>query len=154
MAFISTCRSDGKKVVFTNGVFDILHVGHVTYLEAARNLGDVLVVGLNDDESVRRLNKGPERPVNPEEARAKVLASLRCVDRVVIFGDDTPLELIRNIQPDVLVKGGDYDPKVTDPNDKRYMVGAKEVIDFGGSVMTIPLVSGYSTTTILEKAKK
>lgn len=154
ISFVSTCQSDGKKVVFTNGVFDILHVGHVTYLEAARGLGDVLIVGLNDDESVRSLNKGPERPVNPEEARAKVLSSLRCVDRVVIFGDDTPLELICSIRPDVLVKGGDYDPSVTDPNDKRYMVGSKEVIDFGGSVKTIPLVSGYSTTAILEKAKK
>lgn len=151
---VSTCRSEGKKVVFTNGVFDLLHVGHVTYLEAARALGDVLVVGLNNDASVRRLNKGPERPVNPEAARAKVLSALRCVDAVVIFGEDTPFDLISALRPDVLVKGGDYDPAVTDSNDKRYMVGSDVVKAAGGSVVAIPLVSGYSTTALLAKAKR
>lgn len=151
---VSTYRSEGKKVVFTNGVFDLLHVGHVTYLEAARALGDVLVVGLNNDASVRRLNKGPERPVNPEAARAKVLSALRCVDAVVIFGEDTPFDLISALRPDVLVKGGDYDPAVTDSNDKRYMVGSDVVKAAGGSVVAIPLVSGYSTTALLAKAKR
>lgn len=151
---VSTYRSEGKKVVFTNGVFDLLHVGHVTYLEAARALGDVLVVGLNNDASVRRLNKGPERPVNPEAARAKVLSALRCVDAVVIFGEDTPFDLISALRPDVLVKGGDYDPAVTDPNDKRYMVGSDVVKAAGGSVVAIPLVSGYSTTALIAKAKR
>lgn len=151
---VSTYRSEGKKVVFTNGVFDLLHVGHVTYLEAARELGDVLVVGLNNDTSVRRLNKSPERPVNPELARAKVLSALRCVDAVVIFGEDTPFELISALRPDVLVKGGDYDPSVTDPSDKRYMVGSDLVKAAGGSVVAIPLVSGYSTTALLAKAKR
>lgn len=150
---LSTYRSDAKKVVFTNGVFDILHLGHVTYLEAARELGDVLVVGLNSDQSVRALNKGPERPINPEEARAGVLKALRCVDEVIIFGDDTPLKLIQAIQPDVLVKGGDYDPQEQDPDSKRYMVGSKEVRASGGEVFSIPLVSGYSTTKIIEKSK-
>ncbi len=153
-ALLSTYRSDGRKVVFTNGVFDLLHVGHVTYLEAARALGDVLVVGLNNDASVRRLNKGPERPVNPELARAKVLSALRCVDAVVIFGEDTPLDVISALRPDVLVKGGDYDPQVSDPSDKRYMVGSDVVKAAGGDVVAIPLVSGYSTTALLEKAKR
>ena len=150
---LSTYRSDAKRIVFTNGVFDILHLGHVTYLEAARELGDFLVVGLNSDQSVRTLNKGPERPINPEEARAGVLKALRCVDEVVIFSDDTPLKLIQAIEPDVLVKGGDYDPQEQDPNSKRYMVGSKEVRATGGEVFSIPLVSGYSTTKIIEKSK-
>ena len=146
-------RSEGKKIVFTNGVFDILHVGHVTYLEKAKELGDVLVVGLNDDASVRRLNKGPERPINPEDARAKVLSALKSVDHVVIFGEDTPLELIKVVQPDVLVKGGDYDPDCTDANDKRYMVGSDIVRANGGKVAAIPLVSGFSTTGIVTRLR-
>ncbi len=149
--FVLDCRSRGLRVVFTNGVFDILHVGHVTYLEAARQLGDVLVVGMNDDASVRRLGKGPERPINPEQARAKVLSALRCVDAVVLFGDDTPYALVEALKPDVLVKGGDYDPEVTDPNDKRYMVGSNVVRANGGTVAAIPLVDGFSTTAILAK---
>jgi rfaE bifunctional protein nucleotidyltransferase chain/domain len=153
-AFCATCRSDGRRVVFTNGVFDLLHVGHVTYLEAAKALGDVLIVGLNSDESVKRLGKGPERPVNPELARAKVLEALRYVDAVVIFSDDTPLTLISALQPDVLVKGGDYDPSITDPNDPQYMVGSDVVRNRGGEVVAIPLVSGYSTTALLKKARR
>lgn len=149
--FVNAARSRGQRVVFTNGVFDILHVGHVTYLEAARQLGDVLIVGMNDDASVRRLGKGPERPINPEHARAKVLSALRCVDAVVLFGDDTPYALIDALQPDVLVKGGDYDPEVTDPADKRYMVGSDIVRSHGGTVAVIPLVDGFSTTAILAK---
>lgn len=141
----------GEKVVFTNGVFDILHVGHVTYLTAAKALGTRLVVGVNADESVRRLNKAPNRPINPQQARLTVLEALRCVDMAIIFEEDTPLELINTLKPDVLVKGGDYDPDCTDSRDKRYMVGSKEVRSWGGSVQTIPLVEGYSTTAILKK---
>jgi D-beta-D-heptose 7-phosphate kinase/D-beta-D-heptose 1-phosphate adenosyltransferase len=151
--FLSTCRSDGRRVVFTNGVFDILHVGHVTYLEAARSLGDALVVGVNSDASVRRLNKGPERPINPELARAQVLRALRCVDAVVIFDDDTPYTLIAEIEPDVLVKGGDYDPDELDASSKRYMVGSDLVRAKGGIVAAIPLVDGFSTTAIINKTR-
>ena len=143
----------GKKVVFTNGVFDILHVGHVTYLEAAKQLGDFLVVGLNDDDSVRRLNKGPERPINAESARAKVLSALKAVDAVVIFSEGTPLELIKELEPDVLVKGGDYDPEELDSNHPKYMVGSTEVRKWGGVVKTIPTVEGFSTTGIVKKLK-
>ena len=146
-------KKDGKKIVFTNGVFDILHVGHVTYLQQAKSLGDVLIVGLNDDDSVRKLNKGPERPINDEQSRKKVLEALRAVDGVVIFKEETPLELIQHIQPDVLVKGGDYDPDQTDSAHKQYMVGSKEVRSWGGSVQVIDFVPGFSTTSVVNKLK-
>ena len=146
-------KEEGHKVVFTNGVFDILHVGHVDYLGKARALGDRLVVGLNSDISVRTLGKGDDRPINPQEARAKVLAALRCVDAVVIFDDTTPIKLILDVMPAVLAKGGDYDPEVRDDSDKRYIVGSDEVIKNGGVVQTIPLVEGFSTTEILKKAR-
>jgi D-glycero-beta-D-manno-heptose 1-phosphate adenylyltransferase len=146
-------KKDGKKIVFTNGVFDILHVGHVTYLQQAKSLGDVLIVGLNDDDSVRKLNKGPERPINDEQSRKKVLEALRAVDGVVIFKQETPLELIQHIQPDVLVKGGDYDPHQTDPSHKQYMVGSKEVRSWGGSVQVIDFIPGFSTTSVVNKLK-
>ncbi len=146
-------KKDGKKIVFTNGVFDILHVGHVTYLQQAKSLGDVLIVGLNDDDSVRKLNKGPERPINDEQSRKKVLEALRAVDGVVIFKQETPLELIQHIQPDVLVKGGDYDPDQTDSAHKQYMVGSKEVRSWGGSVQVIDFVPGFSTTSVVNKLK-
>jgi len=132
----------GKKIVFTNGCFDILHAGHVSYLEKARKLGDVLVVALNTDESTRRL-KGPSRPVNPLKDRAKVVAALESVSYVTWFGEDTPLKLIRNILPDVLVKGGDYRPKD--------IVGYREVVEHGGSVKVISFLRGRSTTGILKK---
>lgn len=140
----ASLRAEGKRVVFTNGVFDILHAGHVTYLEKARALGDVLVVGLNTDDSVRRL-KGPERPINSEDDRACVLAALRSVDHVVLFGDDTPIDVITSLLPDVLVKGGDYT--------RDTIVGADEVEAHGGSVCTIPLVDGRSTTAIINRAR-
>jgi len=146
-------KKDGKKIVFTNGVFDILHVGHVTYLQQAKSLGDVLIVGLNDDDSVRKLNKGPERPINDEQSRKKVLEALRAVDGVVIFKEETPLALILSIQPDVLAKGGDYDPDQTDPTHKQYMVGSKEVRSWGGSVQVIDFVPGFSTTSVVNKLK-
>jgi rfaE bifunctional protein nucleotidyltransferase chain/domain len=150
---IQQWKEEGKKIVFTNGVFDILHVGHVTYLKKARSLGDVLIVGLNSDHSVKRLNKGPERPIHDEQARKIVLESLRFVDAVLIFNDDTPLRLIVEIQPDILVKGGDYSPDIEDIMDKKYMVGAKEVKSWGGKAMVIDLVDGYSTTAAIDKMR-
>lgn len=141
----------GEKVVFTNGVFDILHLGHVTYLECAAAQGERLVVGINDDASVRALNKGPERPIHPQHARAGVIAALRAVDAVIIFSEETPLELINAIEPDVLVKGGDYDPAETDASKKTYMVGSAEVRNRGGEVVAIPLVDGFSTTAAIRK---
>jgi rfaE bifunctional protein nucleotidyltransferase chain/domain len=132
-------------VVFTNGVFDLLHRGHVEYLYAARALGDALVVGLNTDASVRRLGKGDDRPLNGEDDRALVLAGLGCVDAVTLFGDDTPRALIAALLPDVLVKGGDYSVDT--------IVGADEVRAAGGRVQVIPLVPGRSTTRILQRAR-
>jgi D-beta-D-heptose 7-phosphate kinase/D-beta-D-heptose 1-phosphate adenosyltransferase len=136
-------RQPGR-VVFTNGVFDLLHPGHVDVLVGARRQGDVLVVGLNSDASVRRL-KGPERPVRQEAARAYVLAALEAVDAVVVFEEDTPLELVRHLQPDVIVKGGDYHEDT--------VVGAREVRARGGDVVIIPLTPGQSTTSIIEKLR-
>jgi rfaE bifunctional protein nucleotidyltransferase chain/domain len=130
--------------VFTNGVFDLLHPGHVDVILGARRQGDALVVGLNSDDSVRRL-KGPERPVRNEAERAYVLAALEAVDCVVVFAEDTPLELVRAIEPDVIVKGGDYSPDT--------VVGAREVRARGGDVVIIPLTPGQSTTSIIEKLR-
>ena len=135
-------KPEGRKVVFTNGCFDILHRGHATYLAQAREQGDLLVVGLNTDASVRRL-KGPTRPVNNQFDRAFLLASLACVDFVIRFDDDTPEQLIHTVCPDVLVKGGDYTLDT--------IVGADFVLQNGGIVTTIPFVDGYSTTSTLNK---
>jgi rfaE bifunctional protein nucleotidyltransferase chain/domain len=146
-------QASGKKIVMTNGVFDILHLGHVQYLRQAKSLGDLLILALNADSSVRTLNKGPERPINPQEARAEVMASLRCVDAVVIFDQPTPLELILRLKPDVLVKGGDYNPEQTDPAARDYMVGAPETRARGGQAVCIPLTPGFSTTSIVRKMK-
>jgi len=134
----------GRSIVFTNGVFDILHPGHIFSLSQAAKEADFLIVGLNSDESVKRL-KGQQRPINHQDSRALLLASLLMVDVVVIFEEDTPLQLINTIKPDVLVKGGDYTIE--------QIVGAKEVIEQGGRVVINPLVDGYSTTTIIEKLK-
>ena len=131
-----------QKIVFTNGCFDVLHFGHVHYLLQAKELGDVLVVGLNSDDSVRRL-KGPSRPINGEKERAFVLAALACVDYVVVFEEDTPKELIETVRPDVLVKGGDYA--------LDQIVGADFVTRNGGSVTTLPFVEGFSSTRIIEQ---
>lgn len=144
-------QSEGQKVVLTNGVFDILHVGHVAVLEAAAAHGDKLVVAVNADASVKRLGKGDARPYNHEEDRAKMLAALRCVDAVVLFEEDTPLKVVQALRPNVLVKGGDYDPRVTDPTAVRYIVGSAEVRASGGSVVAVPLVPGRSTTTLVER---
>ena len=137
-------QEKGKKIVFTNGCFDILHRGHVTYLNQARDLGDLLIVGINSDESVKRL-KGPERPVNMLEDRAYVLSALKSVDYVIPFEEDTPLDLINLIMPDILVKGGDY------TIDR--IVGAQEVLAHGGRVEIIPFVPGKSTSAIIDTIK-
>lgn len=133
----------GRKIVFTNGVFDILHAGHVQYLERARALGDVLVVGINSDESVRLLGKGPNRPINPAEDRAAVLKALRSVDFVIEFGEDTPERLIAELRPDIHVKGGDYT--------EDQLPEAKIVRSYGGEVVIMPFLDGRSTTKIIEK---
>ena len=145
-AIISSWKDNDEKVVFTNGCFDILHLGHVTYLAKAASLGNYLVVGVNADESVKRLNKAPNRPVNNQDSRALIIASLEAVDLVVIFNNDTPKELIEFLQPSILVKGSDYDPKITDETHPKYIVGRKEVIAAGGEVIAIELEEGYSTT--------
>ncbi|GAB4342537.1 MAG: D-glycero-beta-D-manno-heptose 1-phosphate adenylyltransferase [Flammeovirgaceae bacterium] len=138
-------KNESKRIVFTNGCFDILHLGHIDYLEKASQLGDKLIVAINTDASVRKL-KGEKRPVNPEYARARLLAALGFVDAVTYFEEDTPHQLICRLLPDVLVKGSDY--KIDN------IVGAKEVIANGGKVITIDLVEGYSTTRIIEKMKQ
>ena len=142
--FVRAARDAGRRIVFTNGVFDILHPGHLRYLQAARRHGDLLVVGLNSDASVRR-NKGPARPINPEEERAEVLAALACVDAVSIFDDDTPADIIARVQPDILVKGADW------PADQ--IVGRDTVEARGGRVILEPVEQGYSTTTLIQKVK-
>ena len=132
-------------VVFTNGVFDLLHVGHVALLEAARAEGGALVVGVNSDASVRRLEKGADRPMVPERERARLLAALACVDCVVLFDEETPLALIERLHPDVLVKGADYA--------RAAIVGADQVEAWGGRVVRVPLVSGASTTALLARLR-
>ncbi|MEJ2034153.1 MAG: D-glycero-beta-D-manno-heptose 1-phosphate adenylyltransferase [Deltaproteobacteria bacterium] len=139
------CRKLGRRVVFTNGCFDILHVGHVSYLEAARRQGDLLIVGINSDASVRAI-KGPSRPVNREADRARLLAALGCVDYIVLFDEETPQRLIGALLPDVLVKGADWPVE--------QIVGAQEVLAGGGRVANIPLVADFSTTGLIEKIKR
>jgi rfaE bifunctional protein nucleotidyltransferase chain/domain len=146
-------KSEGETIVFTNGVFDLLHAGHVTYLRGARELGHRLVVGVNSDSSVRTLGKGPERPINDEGSRKLVLEALRSVDLAVVFSAETPLELIKQIRPDVLVKGGDYDPDVKDANSPSYIVGSHEVSKYGGKVAVLPFLAGHSTTAMLQKSR-
>ena len=137
-------RREGKKVVFTNGCFDLLHAGHVMYLQEARSLGDVLILGLNADESVRKL-KGPSRPIQTQDDRAFILAGLSCIDYVVVFPEETPLNLINAVRPHVLVKGNDWAPEK--------IVGAKETESWGGEVKTIPLLDGRSTTNLVNRSK-
>ncbi|MDY0189368.1 MAG: bifunctional D-glycero-beta-D-manno-heptose-7-phosphate kinase/D-glycero-beta-D-manno-heptose 1-phosphate adenylyltransferase HldE [Desulfuromonas sp.] len=139
---IAHAQYHGKKIVFTNGCFDLLHAGHVSYLQRARQLGDLLVLGLNSDASVQRL-KGPTRPLVQQDDRAQVMAALACVDYVVIFDEDTPLHLIKTLRPDVLVKGGDYTPET--------VVGRQQVESWGGRVELLPFIAGRSTTNLVEK---
>jgi D-beta-D-heptose 7-phosphate kinase/D-beta-D-heptose 1-phosphate adenosyltransferase len=141
---VSELRRDGKVIVFTNGVFDLLHVGHLRYLQHARRLGDALVVGLNSDRSVR-LNKGPDRPITPEAERAEILEALACVDGVVIFDEETPRELILAIQPDILVKGADWAEDA--------IVGRDIVEARGGRVIRVPIEAGHSTTNIVDRIR-
>jgi len=135
-------RNSGLRIVFTNGCFDLLHPGHIDYLQRARALGDALIVGLNDDESVRLL-KGPLRPINPMPDRACMLAALACVDLVVPFSEETPIKLISALLPDILVKGGDYHPDE--------IVGAKEVRANGGEVVVMPFIGGYSSSSLIQR---
>lgn len=148
---IKVWRLKGDKIVFTNGCFDLLHRGHITYLAKAAEEGNRLVVGINSDASVKTLEKGKNRPVTAEQNRAFVLAGLGFVDAVIIFSENTPKELIEFLQPDVLVKGGDYDADEKDSSSKKYIVGRETVLKKGGKVITIPTVEGFSTTTILAK---
>ena len=142
---VNVWRLKSDRIVFTNGCFDILHRGHVEYLQEAAALGDRLVVGVNSDASVRRLGKGEDRPLNDQDSRAKVLAALRCVDAVVIFEEDTPLELITALQPDVVATGGDWKPE--------QIVGADLVKARGGEVRSLKLVDGFSTTALVERIR-
>lgn len=150
---IALWRIKNNTIVFTNGCFDILHKGHVTYLAQAAELGTKLVVAINTDSSVKRLGKGEDRPVNSEETRAFVLSALGFVDMVVLFDNDTPLELISELKPDILVKGADYDPNETDVNSKKYIVGSDVVKEYCGEVKVIPMVDGFSTTGIINRMK-
>jgi rfaE bifunctional protein nucleotidyltransferase chain/domain len=143
---LATRRAKGERIVFTNGCFDLLHIGHTRYLEAARLLGDLLVVGVNSDASVKKLNKGADRPLVPDTQRAEVLAALGCIDYVVVFDEPDPGRLVVEVQPDVLVKGGDW------PVDQ--IVGREVVEARGGSVRTIPLVPGISTTALVQNIQK
>ena len=145
LARLQPLRAVGKRLVFTNGCFDLIHPGHVELLARAKALGDVLILGLNSDSSVKRQNKGPDRPINPFAARAFVLAHLASVDFVMEFDDDTPLELIRAIRPHVLVKGGDWTPD--------RIVGRDIVEADGGTVLSLPLIPGFSTTALIEKIR-
>lgn len=145
VAFVTRLRAAGRRIVFTNGVFDLLHPGHVHYLEAARAEGDALLVGVNSDRSVAAV-KGPGRPITPEGERAEILAALAVVDGVVIFDEETPLALIARLQPDVLVKGADW------PADQ--IVGREVVEARGGRVVRVPVLGGYSTTALIERVRR
>jgi D-glycero-beta-D-manno-heptose 1-phosphate adenylyltransferase len=143
--FARALNRQGKTLVFTNGVFDLLHPGHVKYLQHARRLGDALVVAVNSDRSARALEKGLDRPINSAEERAEVLAALACVDAAVIFDEDTPHEIVAALAPDVLVKGADWAPGT--------IVGADTVEARGGRVVRVPVIEGYSTTDLIEKVR-
>lgn len=141
---IADFKKSGKKIVFTNGCFDLLHIGHVRYLEQAKSLGDILIVGINTDASVQVL-KGPTRPIQNENDRAEILASLKSVDHTVLFGEQTPINLIKSVKPDILVKGGDWK--------KEQIVGWDFVESYGGEVKSLQFVDGKSTTNIIAKSK-
>ena len=153
LATIKSWKVNNQKVVFTNGVFDLLHRGHIEYLAQTADFGDQLIVAVNADASVKRLGKGDSRPLQDEYSRALIIAALAFVDAVVIFDADTPFDLISDIKPDVLIKGGDYDVVCTDSSDKKYIVGSDVVTQNGGTVNVIQFVDGYSTTKIEEKIR-
>ena len=146
-------KMKGENVVFTNGCFDILHQGHVVYLAKAAELGDRLVIGLNSDASIKKQNKGAERPINQQEAREIVLGALGFVDLIVLFENDTPIDLIEALSPNILVKGADYDPDETDITSKKYIVGSDFVRQHNGQVAVIELEEGFSTTNLINKMK-
>ncbi|MFN5417456.1 MAG: adenylyltransferase/cytidyltransferase family protein [Flavobacteriia bacterium] len=146
-------KMNGNNIVFTNGCFDILHRGHVTYLAKAAELGSKLIVAVNTDDSVKRLNKATNRPINQELDRALVLASLGFIDLIILFNEDTPLELIQKINPDILVKGADYDAEEADSKSKKYIVGSDFIKKNGGKVTTVALEEGFSTTSLIAKMK-
>jgi len=146
VALVSRARAAGETVVFTNGVFDLLHPGHIRYLRDAKALGDVLIVGLNSDRSARALGKAPGRPINPEQERAEVLAALAPVDAVVMFDEDTPHAIVSALQPDVLVKGADWG--------ETEIIGRDVVEARGGRVVRIPLAAGYSTTAMVDRIRR
>lgn len=150
---LTLSRFFDKNIVFTNGCFDILHPGHIDYLAKASDLGRMLIVGVNSDSSVKRLGKGNARPIQDENSRALILASLHFVGGVIIFHEDTPEELIRIIKPEILVKGADYDEKETNKESKKYIVGSDFVRSYGGEVRTIEFLEGYSTSSIEQKIK-
>ena len=151
---IEIFRAEGKKIAFTNGCFDILHHGHVIYLEKAKKQADILIVALNSDDSIRRLGKSTNRPINLEQDRAVVVAALASVDGVIIFHEDNPEKLIHTIIPDVLIKGGDYDAQEKNRLNKKYIIGSDFVWEKEGKVLTIPFLEGFSTTHIIDKIKK
>ncbi|MES2591888.1 MAG: adenylyltransferase/cytidyltransferase family protein [Bacteroidota bacterium] len=150
---VSVWRFKGQKVVFTNGCFDILHQGHIDYLAKASDLGDKLVVAINTDSSVKTLNKGNSRPLQDEQSRAMIIASLHFVDAVILFDEPTPENLISFLQPHVLVKGADYDANETDKKSKKYIVGSESVKASGGEVKTIEFLEGFSTSAIENRIK-
>jgi len=150
---VLVAKFKGHKIVFTNGCFDLLHRGHVDYLAKASDLGDELFVGINSDASVKRLGKGNTRPLQDEQTRALIIASLHFVSGVIIFDEDTPYELIDFIKPDVLVKGADYDAEETNKSSKKYIVGSDLVKQNGGVIKTIPFLEGFSTTAIENKIR-
>lgn len=146
-------RLKSQSITFTNGVFDLVHPGHVDYLFRAAELGHRLVVGLNSDASVKTLQKGSDRPINDQQYRAFILAAFGAVDAVVIFDDSTPQKLIETLKPDVLVKGGDYDPESTDQHSQSYIVGSETVRKHDGKVAVIPFLEGFSSTAVIEKIR-
>lgn len=150
---VNIWKFQGKKIVFTNGCFDIIHRGHIDYLAKAADLGDHLIIGLNTDSSVKRQNKGANRPLQDEKSRAIILASLNFVSAVILFDEDTPIDLINTLTPSTLVKGADYDVNETDSTAKRFIVGSDIVKKYGGEVQTIEFLEGYSTTSIENKIK-
>ncbi len=151
---VGTWRNAGLKIGFTNGCFDIIHEGHVRYLNHAAELANRLVVAINTDESVKRLGKADNRPINSEKSRQIVMAAISVADIVILFDDETPLELIKTLCPDVVIKGGDYDENERDSTKRSYIVGADIMDKTGGKVATIPFVDGFSTTQIIEKIVK
>ncbi len=148
---VDSWKQQNEKVVFTNGVFDLIHRGHITYLAEAASKGTKFIIGLNSDASVKTLAKGAARPIKDEDSRAIILAAMQFVDAIVIFDDHTPIHLIEALKPSVLIKGGDYNPNESAPSSKKYIVGREVVLNNGGEVLVIPFLEGFSTTAIEKK---